>query len=208
MTTTRNVTRRTRAAALSMLVVGVLALAGCAAEGTEPGGGAATGGPASSNAPGGSGTGTGQDGGTGTAPGTDAGAQQGGNVAVVQEEVCGWDSPKISPAANAPTGTEGDLAVVLVGAWQHTHFDKGAGYEPVGDGTDVRYIFPSTERILYCQDVKGATTQAENAADFTLDGQEIVLPAPANGYAVVAWDADSMVWKNHRDGSSYLLQRR
>ncbi len=56
--------------------------------------------------------------------------------------------------------------------------------------------------------MKGATSQAENAANFTLEGTEIVLPAPANGYAVVAWDADTMVWENHRDGSHYLLQRR
>src|SRR5699024_3078101 len=111
-------------------------------------------------------------------------------------------------AGSVPSGTDGSLDTVIIGAWQHTHFDTGGGYEPLGDGTDIRYIFPSTERILYCQDVAGATQQAENAADITLDGTEIVLPSPASGYNVVAWDADTMVWKNHRDGSLYLLQRR
>ena len=184
-------TIRMRTAALSIFVVGVLVFAGCAPE-PAPSEPAAVPDLKTSNAP--------------ADPGVVAEEEE--VVAVVQEEDCGWASPKIAPAATVPTGTDGPLDVVLVGAWQHTHFDTGAGYEPVGDGTDVRYIFPSTERILYCQDVKGATSQAENAANFTLEGTEIVLPAPANGYAVVAWDADTMVWENHRDGSHYLLQRR
>ena len=191
-------TLRVRSVALSILTVGVLALAACAAE------------PAPQEPP------AGQS--QGQAQGADAEreAERAAEspeaapplVAAVQEEDCGWASPKRVAAADVPSGTGGDLEVVIVGAWQHTHFDTGAGYEPVGEGTDVRYVFPSTERILYCQDVEGATSQAQNAANITLDGTEIVLPAPASGYAVVAWDANTMVWLNPRDGSHYLLRRR
>lgn len=73
---------------------------------------------------------------------------------------------------------------------------------------DIRFVFPSTNRLLYCQDVAGATSQAENAVDVTLDGTEIVLPSPATGYGVIAWDDNTMLWKNHRDGSHYVLKRR
>lgn len=127
----------------------------------------------------------------------------------VQEETCGWDSPAVSgDSGGAPNGQEGDLATVIVGAWQHTHFDSGSGFEPNGPGTDIRYVFPSATRILYCQDVAGATNQAQNAADITLDGTKIVLPGSAPGYTATAWNADTMVWTNNLDGSTYLLKRR
>lgn len=145
-----------------------------------------------------------------TAPGSDSTAPAAPEAApVTQEETCDWDSPRVeSGAAQAPSGQSGDLATALIGAWQHTHFDSGSGYEALDSTTDIRYVFPSTDRMLYCQDVAGATSQAENAVDFTLDGTEIVLPSPATGYGVVAWDANTMLWENHRDGSMYLLTRR
>ncbi len=123
-----------------------------------------------------------------------------------QEETCDWESPAISAAAEAPDGQTGDLSTVLVGAWQHTHFDTGSGYEAVTK--DIRYVFPSTERILYCQHVPGVTDHAENAVDFVLDGFAIDLPGGAPGYVVSDWDADTMVWINRADESRYLLQRR
>lgn len=127
----------------------------------------------------------------------------------VQEESCGWDSPPVSAdPGGAPSGPGDSLETVIIGAWQHTHIDTGAGFEPNGAGIDIRYVFPSTTRLLYCQDVAGATDQAENAADITLDGTKIVLPGSAPGYTVASWSADTMVWTNNRDGSSYLLQRR
>lgn len=127
----------------------------------------------------------------------------------VQAESCGWDSPKIpGSSSDAPSDQSGGLETAIIGAWQHTHIDSGSGYEPVGDGTDIRYVFPSTTRILYCQDVKGATDQAENAADITLDGTKIVLPGSAPGFEVISWSADTMVWNNNLDGSKYLLHRR
>lgn len=183
-----------RTAALSIFVVGVLALAGCAAESMpedaagEPGQSAASGTPSAPEA---------------------APEQEPQEGAAIQAEDCGWGSgPVAGDASQVPSGSEGALDVVLVGAWQHTHFDTGGGYEPLGEGTDIRYVFPSTERLLYCQDVEGATNQAQNSADITLNGTEIVMPSPATGYTVVAWSADTMVWENHRDGSHYLLKRR
>lgn len=124
-----------------------------------------------------------------------------------QEETCDWDSPAIAAnATGAPGGAGSDLPTAIVGAWQHTHIDTGAGFEPLLSGEDIRYVFPSASRILYCQDVSGATDQAQNAADFTLDGNTIKLPA--SSFEVTAWDDQSMVWVNSRDGSIYLLQRR
>lgn len=126
-----------------------------------------------------------------------------------QEETCGWDASRLeSGTATAPRDQNGDVGTALIGAWQHTHIDEGSGYEAVKPTTDIRYVFPSTTRMLYCQDVKGATNQAENAVDMTLDGLEIVLQPSGVSYGVVAWDANTMVWKNHRDGSLYLLKRR
>lgn len=126
-----------------------------------------------------------------------------------QEESCGWDSPAITADPGSAPSSPGDsLESVIIGAWQHIHIDTGAGYEPNGDGVDIRYVFPSTTRLLYCQDVAGATSQAENAANITLDGTKIVLPGSAPGYTVASWGADTMVWTNNRDGSSYLLARR
>lgn len=144
------------------------------------------------------------------APGTDSTAPAEPEPApVTQEETCDWDSSRAdSGSAKAPTGQSGDIATVLIGAWQHTHIDSGSGYEALAPTTDIRYVFPSTNRMLYCQDVAGATSQAENAVDITLEGTEIVLPSPATGYGVVAWDQNTMVWENHRDGSMYLLTRR
>lgn len=128
---------------------------------------------------------------------------------VTQEETCDWDSGRReSGSAKAPSGQSGDLAAVLIGSWQHTHIDSGSGYEPLKPTTDIRFVFPSTDRLLYCQDVAGATSQAENAVNISLDGRDLVLPSPATGYGIVAWDANNMVWRNYRDGSLYLLQRR
>lgn len=126
-----------------------------------------------------------------------------------QEETCDWDTARLnSGSADIPGAESGELTTVIIGAWQHTHIDSGAGFEAVAPTTDIRYVFPSTTRMLYCQDVQGAIFQAENAVDIGVDGTELVLPSPATGYAVTAWDGDTMVWTNHRDGSLYLLKRR
>ncbi len=128
---------------------------------------------------------------------------------VTQEETCGWESARLdSGSADAPTSTGSELSTAIIGAWQHTHINSGSGYEAVKPTTDIRYVFPSTTTMLYCQDVTGATSQAERQVTMSLDGVEIILPSPATGYAVTAWNADTMVWTNHRDGSLYLLKRR
>lgn len=127
-----------------------------------------------------------------------------------QAESCGWDSAALDHGAEGgmPSEPGNDPGAALIGAWQHTHIDSGSGFEPLGAGTDIRFIFPSTTRLLYCQDVKGATDKAENAVDIELNGTVIALPAPATGYEMTAWTAESMLWTNQRDGSIYLLRRR
>ena len=131
------------------------------------------------------------------------------NEPVVQEETCNWENARLdSGSASAPGSASGELAASIIGAWQHTHIDSGSGFEAVKPTTDIRYVFPSTTTMLYCQDVAGATSQAERSVEITLDGVELILPSPATGYGIIAWDSDTMLWKNHRDGSLYLLKRR
>lgn len=127
--------------------------------------------------------------------------------AAVQADSCEWDIPQVTTAAAAPpSGTAGDLATAIVGSWQHTHFDTGNGFEAVSK--DIRYVFPAADQLIYCQHVPGVTDHAEHRAAFALDGTSIVLPSPSKGYEVMAWSADSMLWLNNQDGSTYLLARR
>lgn len=183
----RNVMSRTKTTMTGAFLVFILALAGCAAE--DPSGVIDQ--PASPN---------------GT---TDPTVVEPEVAPVTQEATCDWDSARLeSGLANPPTSTGSNLATAIIGSWQHTHIDSGTGYQEVAETTDIRYVFPSATELLYCQDVPGGTFQAENAVDFELDGTEIILPSPATGYAVDAWDNDTMVWTNHRDGSLYLLKRR
>lgn len=70
-------------------------------------------------------------------------------------------------------------------------------------------MFPSPDRMLYCQHVPGATEYAENAADVVLNGTAIELPGGKYAYTVTAWDDDTLVWDNPVGGGYiYLLQRR
>lgn len=178
---------RTQAAIAGAFLTCVLALTGCAAEST-PG---VNGGPEVSS--------------PGAAPSEPA---ETAITPVTQEETCDWESARLdSGSAEAPGSAGGDLSTAIIGAWQHTHIDSGSGYEAVKPTTDIRYVFPSTTRMLYCQDVVGATSKAENAVDIELSGTTLVLPLPT-GYTVMAWTNDTMVWTNERDGSLYLLKRR
>lgn len=127
----------------------------------------------------------------------------------IENAGCDWDSGRLSSdgAGGEPTSEGSDLPQAILGSWQHTHIDTGAGFEPIGPDVDIRYVL-SADRFLYCQDVEGATDKSENSAPLKLEGAEIILPSPATGYAVTAWNDDTMVWLNHRDGSFYLLRRR
>lgn len=125
-----------------------------------------------------------------------------------QAESCEWEGDALaSTLPSMPGASEGDIETVIIGSWQHTHVDTGAGFEPL-HSKDIRYVFPSTDRLLYCQHVPGITEHASHAADITLNGTEIVLPGGAPGFIVTNWSEDTMVWGNNMDGSKYLLQRR
>lgn len=125
-----------------------------------------------------------------------------------QAETCSWDDAALSAssAEAAPQGKSGALQDVIIGAWQHTHINTGTGFKP-NDDVDIRYVFPSSHRLLYCQNVPGATTNAERATDFTWNGNRISPPG-SKGFTVTAWSEDTMVWTNHLDNSKYLLKRR
>jgi hypothetical protein len=129
---------------------------------------------------------------------------------VTQEQSCGWETPRIESGSSSdvPSTTGAPLETALIGAWQHTHTDTGAGFEALKPTTDIRFVFPSTTTLLYCQDVTGATSQAERVVSMQLDDATLVVPSPASGYTVTAWNSDTMVWTNLRDGSLYLLKRR
>lgn len=126
-----------------------------------------------------------------------------------QAEDCDWDGAAVSTASipELPGEQAGTLQDVIIGSWQHTHFDSGAGFEAI-EGKDIRYVFPAADRLLYCQHVPGITDHASNAATFTWDGERIALPGGAPGYTVTAWNDSVMLWTNHTDDSTYLLQRR
>jgi hypothetical protein len=136
-----------------------------------------------------------------TAPTTDDGAGP-----AEQVDSCEWEKPQASSEATLPSGHEGDLATVLIGSWQHTHYDSGDGMEAVDN--DIRYVFPAPGELIYCQHVPGVTDHAESRAAFTLDGSLIAPPSPHKGFEVTAWSADRMAWTNNFDGSTYLLIRR
>lgn len=124
----------------------------------------------------------------------------------IQAEDCGWEAPALtSPSTDVPDGQDGDLQTVIIGAWQHTHYDSGAGYVQL-DEEDIRFIFPSSTTLMYCQHIPGVTEHASNAAAFAWEGNKIMLPA--SNYDVSLWNDNTMVWVNSVDGSLYLLQRR
>lgn len=143
----------------------------------------------------------------GSEPTSDEDSSTESDEVALQDETCDWDSPRISGTVEPPAGQDGELAEVLVGAWQHTHIDDGDGFEE--SVNDYRFVFPSSNRLLYCQHVPGATDHADNAGDIVLNGTTIELPGGKYSYTVTAWDEDTMVWDNPVGGGSvYLLQRR
>jgi hypothetical protein len=131
------------------------------------------------------------------------------SIAEAAEPNCDWETGRLTAddTSDAPASEGDDLAQAILGTWQHTHIDSGAGFEPVSPTTDIRFVL-SSDRFLYCQDVEGATDKSERSAPLKLEGAEIVLPSPATGYAVTAWNESTMIWLNHFDGSLYLLRRR
>ncbi len=188
-------TRRVRGPLLALVLGGTLALTGCAAESRGD------------DAPSAPEAGTP----SGTAGPSDATAEQdaASDDPRIQGESCDWDTAALSADSlpGIPSGQEGELHAVIIGAWQHTHYDAGGGYQALAD-EDIRYVFPSTGRLLYCQHVPGVTEHRDSGADIGWEDTIIVLPGGAPGFIVSAWNDEAMVWTNRMDGSLYLLQRR
>lgn len=126
-----------------------------------------------------------------------------------QADDCEWQNAAVSPASapSVPVGNGAELSSIIVGSWQHTHFDTGAGFEAI-EGEDIRFVFSSAETMRYCQHVPGVTDHAENATAISWDGTGIVLPNGSVLYEVLAWNDDTMVWKNNMVDSTFLLVRR
>lgn len=125
----------------------------------------------------------------------------GDDTAVEAPRDCDWDSAQITGVpSDVATGQDGDFPDILIGSWQHVAFDEGGGPEPVS--MDIRFVFPSTDEIIYCQG------GAENRADITIQGTTIVIAGPGTRYTATAWDDDTMVWKNETLGDDFILARR
>lgn len=183
---------------VTLFSAGVLALSACAPEAQGTGAEAANPGSSPSQSPG-----------TTQKSDQSAGAGSTATPARTQVDDCEWQSSAVSPASalSAPAGNGGELSSIIVGSWQHTHFDTGAGFEAI-EGEDIRFVFSSAETMRYCQHVPGVTDYAENATAISWDGTGIVLPNGTVLYEVVAWDDDTMVWKNNMVDSTFLLVRR
>ncbi|NLA64899.1 MAG: hypothetical protein GX862_02990 [Leucobacter sp.] len=183
---------------LAAAIIAAALLSACAAEAEPPASGGADGAAPSAAAP--SDAAAGESG--------ESGAQPGEPVVREQAETCGWELAALTAEVpELPSGQTGELQDVIIGAWQHTHFDSGSGFEQLAN-EDIRYVFPSTDRLLYCQHIPGITEHAENAASITLEATKIVLPGGHPGFVVTHWSDDTMLWNNPTDGSTYVLQRR
>lgn len=126
-----------------------------------------------------------------------------------QIDDCEWESPTLTaavPSSLPEDRGEAGLHDAVIGSWQHTHFNAGSGWEAI-ENKDIRYVFPSSKRLRYCQDVPGITDKMDSVADFAWDGDKIA-PGASPGFTPFAWSDDVMLWTNHQDGSTYLLQRR
>lgn len=130
--------------------------------------------------------------------------------AATQEKTCDWETGALRPGSTGevPTSADGDISTAIIGAWQHTHIDEGAGFYEVDEGTDIRFVFPSATEFLYCQDIAGVLEQEQISATITLENNEISRPDSDPVYGVTAWSDDILVLTNMRDQSLYLLQRR
>lgn len=148
---------------------------------------------------------------TGTAPeASDADADSSG--AGDSSLTCNWDSPAVVvDAAVDPDAKDGELAELLVGAWQRTGYDIGEGYQMYSsDGEsadrDYRFFFTADGEYLFCQNTP-ETDHGERRGDFTLE--EATLDLSDDGsYTALSWNEENMTWKNHLSGATVYLQRR
>lgn len=130
--------------------------------------------------------------------------------APAEEPSCDWDSPKlVTDTLKIPQGQEGDLATVIIGSWQETHYKSGDTFYPVKEGTDIRDVFTSAGMTLTCESIEGFTHQKEGRIhSFNVEGSKVRYFGYPNTYTMLAWDANSIVWKIDGKDTVTLLQRR
>lgn len=130
--------------------------------------------------------------------------------AATQEKTCDWDTAALRPGSTGevPTSADGDINTAIIGAWQHTHIDEGDGFYEVGEGTDIRFVFPSPTEFLYCQDIAGVLEERQIDATVVIENNEISRPDSDPVYVAQAWSDDTLVLTNMLDQSLYLLKRR
>lgn len=130
--------------------------------------------------------------------------------AATQEKTCDWDTDALRPGSTGevPTSADGDINTAITGAWQHTHIDEGDGFYEVGEGTDIRFVFPSPTEFLYCQDIAGVLEERQIEATIVIENNGFGRPDSEQLYVAQAWSDDTLVLTNMLDQSLYLLQRR
>ncbi len=124
--------------------------------------------------------------------------------------VCNWDETRLIVADfTPPTGQQGDLAEILVGEWQYTHYDLGlgGGWESWEDDNDRRYVYADATELVYCVIAKSGDSPSELGATYTVVGDQITLDN-GNGSTAVAWTKDVLLLSNHYDDSLELFHRR
>lgn len=135
---------------------------------------------------------------------------QNGNGETV-EASCNFDAARLEASAPSPVpeAQNGELAQVIIGAWQHTHtIENGGSPEPLDSDTDIRFVLADEQTFIFCQSITGFQEPDSNEATYTLDGNDIVVGGTAN-YTALAWTEDVMVWNNNTGaGGQYILQRR
>lgn len=109
----------------------------------------------------------------------------------------------------AQTSTDEFSKSTLVGTWQHVSTSKSAESKgkPLGADIDIKWTFDSTGNGVYAQKVPALKGVRTNPMKWTLEEKTIVLNGKVK-YTVMSFDGDTMVWKNHRLGDFYHLERR
>lgn len=123
---------------------------------------------------------------------------------------CNWDEARLLGADyDLPSDQQGNLAEVLVGHWQFTHYDLGlgGGWEPWVDEEDRRYVYADTGGLIHCVTSSTGGSPSALGATYSVAGDQITLDN-GNGWTAVSWTQDALLLSNHFDDSLELHHRR